>query len=167
MTGSATTTTVSLSWSAATDDTGVVGYRVTRNGTLVASPTGLTWKDTARTPLTSYTYTVAALDAVGNESATSSVTIKTLADTAPPSRPGGFHKVSRSGGYVVFDWAPSVDNVRVVKYYVYRVGRGSPIAVTKVSRIRIWTARRAKYYVRAYDLAGNRSPASATALGRR
>ena len=158
---------MSLGWDAATDDTGVVGYRVTRNGTLVASPAGLAWKDTARRPSTTYTYTVAALDAVGNESSTASITVTTLPDTAPPSRPSGFHKVSRSGGYVVFDWGPSVDNVGVVRYYVYRVGRGTPIAVTKVSRIRIWTARRARYYVRAYDLAGNRSTASATALGRR
>ena len=94
-----TTTTVSLSWGPSTDDTGVVGYRVTRNGTLVASPAGLGWKDTARKPKTAYTYTVAALDGVGNVSSSASITVTTLADTQRPTRPPRFHKVSRSGGY--------------------------------------------------------------------
>jgi chitodextrinase len=167
VTGSATTTTVSLAWDAATDDTGVVGYRVTRNGTLVASPTGLSWKDTARQPLTTYRYTVAALDGVGNVSSSASVTLATLADSAPPSRPANFHKVRRSGGYVTFDWSPSVDNVGVVKYHVYRVGRSRHVAVSTVSRIRIWTRHGARYYVRAIDKAGNRSLASASVRGRR
>jgi chitin-binding protein len=95
------------------------------------------------------------------------VTVTTLADTQRPTRPLRFHKVSRSSGYVTFDWSPSVDNVGVTKYYVYRVGRASPIAVAKVSRIRFWTNRGARYYVRAIDAAGNRSAASVTSLGRR
>jgi chitodextrinase len=162
-----TTTTVSLSWPAATDDTGVVSYRITRNGSLVKTTTDLAWKDTARKPLTKYTYTVAALDGVGNVSTSASVAVKTLADTQAPTRPANFHKVRRSGGYVVFDWSPSVDNVGVTKYFVYRVGRARHVAVTTVSRIRIWTARGARYYVRALDQAGNRSAGSATARGRR
>jgi len=93
--------------------------------------------------------------------------VTTLADTQRPSRPARFHKVARSGGYVTFDWSPSVDNVGVAKYYVFRVGRASPVRAVKVSRIRLWTARGAKYYVRAVDAAGNRSAASATAVGRR
>ncbi len=68
---------------------------------------------------------------------------------------------------MTFDWSPSVDNVGVAKYYVYRVGRASPIAIAKVSRIRIATVRGARYYVRAVDAAGNRSAASVTSLGRR
>ena len=67
---------------------------------------------------------------------------------------------------MTFDWSPSVDNVGVT-VHVYRVGRASPIAVAKVSRIRFWTNRGARYYVRAVDPAGNRSAASVTSLGRR
>ncbi|MFL6156681.1 MAG: hypothetical protein ACJ72D_11345, partial [Marmoricola sp.] len=67
---------------------------------LVASPTGLAWKDTARKPSTTYTYTVAALDAVGTVSSSASVTVRTLADTIRPSVPANFHRISRSGAYV-------------------------------------------------------------------
>ncbi len=68
---------------------------------------------------------------------------------------------------MTFDWSPSTDNVRVVKYYVYRVGRSTPVAVTKYSKIRIYTVRGAYYYVRAVDAAGNRSYVSAKVRGRR
>ncbi len=166
VTGTPTTTTVALSWTAATDDTGVVAYRVTRNGTLVATASTLAWKDTARRPRTTYTYTVAALDGVGNVGSEATVTVRTLPDTARPSTPKGFHKIARHGRYVTFDWSPSTDNVKVTKYYVYRVGRSAPVAVAKYSKIRIATVRGARYYVRAVDAAGNRSYASARARGR-
>ncbi len=68
LTGSATdTTTVQLNWGAATDDTGVTGYQVLRDGTIIApNVTGLTYTDTGRTPGASYTYTVQAFDAANN-----------------------------------------------------------------------------------------------------
>ena len=165
--GVPTTTTVALSWSQATDNTGVVGYRVTRNGSLVASPQGSAWKDTGRAPGTTYTYAVAALDGVGNVSSEASLTVTTLTDTARPSTPRNFHKVARRGAYVTFDWSASTDNVGVTRYYVYRAGRSRPVATTRVSRIRIYTVRGASYYVRAVDAAGNRSSRSAMAIGRR
>lgn len=167
VTGEPTTTTVALTWTPATDDTGVVGYRVTRNGVLVASPTSVTWKDTARAPETTYLYGVAALDGVGNVSEATSIVVTTLADTTPPTKPANFHKVRRSGAYVKFNWAPSTDDVGVVRYKVYRAGRARPVASTTLSKIRIHTVRGARYYVRAVDAAGNLSVKSAKVRGRR
>jgi chitodextrinase len=164
--GSATVTKVSLSWDEAVDDVGVTGYNVTRNGVLVASTSGLSWTDPGRTPATAYAYTVAARDAAGNVGAAVPVEIRTPADTVAPTRPRYFHRVARSGRYVTFDWAPSSDNVRVVKYLVYRVGRSKPVASTTNSRIRIVTVSGAYYYARAVDAAGNRSTASARSKGR-
>ena len=125
------------------------------------------WKDTSRAPKTTYVYTVAALDGVGNVSSEATITVTTLPDTIRPSKPRNFRKVARSGAYVTFDWSPSVDNVKVAKYYVYRTGRSKPVAVTKYSKIRIYTVRGAYYYVRAVDTSGNRSYASAKVRGRR
>ncbi len=167
VTGEPTTTTVALTWTPATDDTGVVGYRVIRNGSLVASPADVTWKDTARTPETTYTYSIAALDGVGNVSDATSIVVTTLPDTTGPSKPPNFHKVRRSGAYVKFNWAPSTDDVGVVRYYIYRTGRAKPVASTKVSKIRIRTVHGARYYVRAVDAAGNLSVKSERVRGRR
>ncbi|NAS27342.1 hypothetical protein GT755_37445 [Herbidospora sp. NEAU-GS84] len=57
-----TATSVSLSWTASTDNVGVAGYQVLQNGEPVASPTGLTHTVTGLTPNTSYTFTVKARD---------------------------------------------------------------------------------------------------------
>ena len=167
LTGETTTTTVALTWTPATDNTGVVGYSVTRNGTLVATASNVTWKDTALAPKTSYVYSVSALDEVGNVSSARTITVTTLRDTAAPTKPANFHKVRRRGAYVKFNWAPSTDNVGVVRYKVFRVGRAKPVARTKVSRIKIHTVRGARYYVRAVDAARNRSVKSDKVRGRR
>ena len=69
------TSQTNLSWTAATDAVGVTGYRVYRNGSLIASPADLA-------SATSYTYTVAAIDAAGNLSAQSSA-VNVITQTAP------------------------------------------------------------------------------------
>jgi fibronectin type 3 domain-containing protein len=74
-----TATQVNLSWAASSDDIGVAGYKVYRDGTsLEAQPiVGTTYSDDEASPGTTYTYEVSALDTAGNESAKSSVTVKT------------------------------------------------------------------------------------------
>jgi endoglucanase len=66
-----TASAVSISWTAATDNVGVTGYEVYRNGTRVATPTGTTYTDSGLAAETTYTYTVRARDAAGNVSAAS------------------------------------------------------------------------------------------------
>ena len=76
---------INLSWSAATDNVAVAGYRVYRNGTQVATSTGTTYSNTGLTAGTAYSYTVAAYDTAGNVSPQSaSVNATTLpAGTTP------------------------------------------------------------------------------------
>ncbi|WP_308636436.1 fibronectin type III domain-containing protein [Paenibacillus silvisoli] len=69
---SVTDTTAALTWTASTDNVGVTGYKVYRNGTEVGSPTGTSYTDSGLTANTSYTYTVKATDAASNLSAASS-----------------------------------------------------------------------------------------------
>jgi acetylxylan esterase len=66
-----TSSSVSLSWSASTDNVGVAGYRVFRNGVQVGTAAGTTFTDSGLTASTQYTYKVAAFDAAGNVSAQS------------------------------------------------------------------------------------------------
>lgn len=71
---SKTATTVNLAWSAATDNSGgsgVAGYDVYRNGSLVGSPSATQYTDGGLTASTAYTYTVRARDNAGNASAQS------------------------------------------------------------------------------------------------
>ena len=63
---SVTKSKISLAWNASTDNVGVVGYRIYRNGALWATTSGLTYTGTRSNKV--YTYTVMAYDAAGNVS---------------------------------------------------------------------------------------------------
>ncbi len=83
-----TTSTASLSWTASTDNVGVSGYNVYRNGTQVGTTANPSYTDTGLAPSTTYTYTVAAYDAAGNVSGRSTAanaTTQTPPDTTPPT----------------------------------------------------------------------------------
>jgi hypothetical protein len=62
---------VHVAWAAATDNVGVVSYRVLRDGTGIAQPTAASYVDTAPRPGSGATvsYSVVAFDQVGNASA--------------------------------------------------------------------------------------------------
>src|SRR2546427_6198196 len=68
---SPTSSSLTLSWSASTDNVGVAGYRVYRDGTLVASPGGTSASITGLSAGVPYSFTVSAFDAAGNVSAPS------------------------------------------------------------------------------------------------
>ncbi|MFD5636185.1 glycoside hydrolase family 6 protein [Streptomyces sp. NPDC127077] len=68
---STTSSGVSLSWSASTDNTAVTGYDVYRDGTKVGSATTTSYTDSGLAASTTYSYTVKAKDAAGNVSASS------------------------------------------------------------------------------------------------
>ena len=68
---SVTASSVALRWVASSDDRGVVGYRVYRNGLLVASVSTTAHTDKGLNRKTRYAYAVRAVDAAGNVSAAS------------------------------------------------------------------------------------------------
>jgi len=65
-----------LSWTAATDDVGVVGYKIYRNGTLLTTTAKTAHSDTGLASATTYSYTVSAYDAASNESGQSGAVSK-------------------------------------------------------------------------------------------
>ena len=74
-----TDTTVSLSWTAATDNVAVTDYRIYRDGILLFSSAAQNFGDTGLQAATTYLYSVTALDASGNESPSSEITVTTSA----------------------------------------------------------------------------------------
>nr|BFE57553.1 hypothetical protein GCM10020063_020790 [Dactylosporangium thailandense] len=79
-----TSSSVSLSWNASTDNVGVAGYKVLRGGTQVGTATTTSYTDSGLNASTAYTYTVRAYDAAGNTSAdSSSITVTTSATSTP------------------------------------------------------------------------------------
>ena len=98
-----TQTTTSLSWSGATDNVGVTGYDVYRNGALLGSTTATTYAVTGLTASTTYTFTVRAKDAAGNVSVDSNtVSVTTLAVTITYCTSQGNSTADEKIGKVVF-----------------------------------------------------------------
>lgn len=62
---------ITLSWTAATDNVSVTGYRIFRNGLQINTATSLQYSDTGLSPSTTYAYTIAAVDGAGNVSSQS------------------------------------------------------------------------------------------------
>jgi outer membrane protein assembly factor BamB len=65
-------TQINLSWNPSTDEIGVAGYNIYRNGKKVGTSSTTSYSDTNLTPSTTYSYTVSAYDEAGNESQQSS-----------------------------------------------------------------------------------------------
>ena len=81
-------TTVNLSWTASTDNNGVIGYDMHRNGITIGTvpAPSTSYVDTSASPATSYTYTVVAQDAAGNVSQPSApATATTPSATVSPT----------------------------------------------------------------------------------
>ncbi|MHA6758579.1 glycoside hydrolase family 6 protein [Streptacidiphilus sp. PAMC 29251] len=169
-----TSSSVSLSWTASTDNVGVTGYTVYRGSTQVGTVTsGTSYTDTGLTAATAYSYHVTARDAAGNVSAASATVTGTTAgsgggtDTTPPSVPAGLTVTGTTSGSVSLSWSASTDNVGVTGYAVYR---GSTKVATVTSGTTytdtgLTAATAYSYTVTAQDAAGNVSAASTAVTG--
>jgi hypothetical protein len=83
------------------------------------------------------------------------------ADVRPPTAPTDLRATSGKGKKIQLVWSPSSDDVGVAGYRVFR--DGAELGTTSSTAIAdIWNGKRraATYWVVAYDLAGNLSPAS-------
>jgi len=113
---------VSLTWDASTDDLGVVGYDLFRDGSPYQSLGNVVTYADAVAESSTHTYAVRARDTSGNRSAlTTAVPATTPADN-PPTVPTGLAWTAPSRTSVVLTWTASTDDVAVAGYDVYRDG---------------------------------------------
>ncbi|MDX6647153.1 MAG: hypothetical protein QOK40_2880 [Miltoncostaeaceae bacterium] len=169
-------TAIALSWSAATDDTAVVGYAIYRDGgaTAIATTTGpgaTAFTDTGLAPGSAHSYQVDAADAAGNRSARSAPASTTTdpADTSPPTAPEGLAAAASGRTAIALSWSAASDDTGVTGYAVYRDGGLVPIATTSGPTATAFTdtaltpGSTHSYQVDAVDAAANRSARSAPA----
>ena len=152
---------VNLTWSPSTDDIGVAGYNVYQNGTKIATSSTTGYSDKSVVANNTYTYTVAAYDAVGNVSSqSSSVAVTTPPDLNPPTAPSNL-MASTSQGRVALTWTASTDDVGVTSYGILRDGVqvGSASSTTYTDQT-IAPNTTYTYTVVAFDGAGNASQPS-------
>ncbi len=156
-------TGVNLSWATSTDNVGVVGYQVYRNGVQVASAGSPLYADTGLSINVTYAYVITAYDLAGNVSAQSVPVTVTLQQTSGPSVPYISLATLFSTSTVKLSWTPSGDVVPITGYAVYR--NNSQIAsVTSTNYLDIGLASGTyEYSVSATDISGAVSATSSQA----
>jgi chitodextrinase len=157
-------TQISLSWTASTDNVGVTGYRIYRDGSQITTTVGTSYQDAGVSPATPYSYRVAAYDAAGNVSDLSNEAVATTPappDTQPPTIPTGLTATVISSTEIDLSWTASTDNVGVTGYIIYRNGKqiGTTTAMSYQST-GLKASTSYTYWVKAYDAAENRSTKS-------
>ncbi|WP_078502190.1 lytic polysaccharide monooxygenase [Paenibacillus selenitireducens] len=100
-----TKNSIMIMWSASTATNGIKNYEIYRNGTLVGTATETMYDDTGLTANTSYTYTVRAVDTLGNKSQSSAaLTAATLPDSGGGNLPAwDATKIYVAGDKVQYD----------------------------------------------------------------
>ncbi len=164
-------TIVQVLWNPTTDNIGVAGYNLYRNGSLVSTSSQVNFNDKSVTPSTAYIYQLQAFDAAGNLSALSAaarVTTLAIPDVTPPSIPGGVQGTSVTDQQILLTWTPSTDSVSVAGYHVFRGSSVSSLSVFASVTTNSFTdnavAPKTVYYyaVVAFDPSYNYSAQSAT-----
>ncbi len=123
---SATDNSITIDWTASTDNVGIRGYEIFVDGSLalfVGNVTIATIGSLSQD--TSYSIEISAIDEAGNSSAkTSALVADTLvADNTVPSTPSGLAFGSRQGEQVVFRFLQSSDSGSGVEgYYIWLNG---------------------------------------------
>lgn len=125
-----TSNSITLTWSASTDNTGgsgVAGYDVYRNGGIVGSPAATTFTDTGLSANTSYSYTVRARDVATNASAQSAAISASTSGggtcTTVPSVPSGLASPAQTTTTISLGWGNVAAGANcTVKYRVFRGG---------------------------------------------
>ncbi|MES2863906.1 MAG: M12 family metallo-peptidase [Bacteroidota bacterium] len=160
-----TTSSTNLTWTAATDNTGVTGYKVYQNGVLKTTTTATSLVVTGLAASTTYNFYVTAYDAAGNNSSasnTTNVTTLTPADASAPTT----STLTSSGtttSSTNLTWSVATDNTSVTGYKVYQNGvLKTTTTATSLVVTGLAASTTYNFYVTAYDAAGNNSSASNT-----
>jgi fibronectin type 3 domain-containing protein len=133
LTGSAVSTTANLSWTASTDNVGVAGYNILRNGVWIANSSQPSYQDTGLATSTTYNYQVQAFDLAGNTSLSSTTVSVATAYTLPPTAPASVAATAYATQGITVTWSAAQDPKGVSSYQVFR--GGSPSSLVQVATV--------------------------------
>lgn len=122
-----TDTTITLVWHAATDNVGVSGYNIYRDGnpTQIGTTTQLAFTDSGLTKNTTYGYTVKAFDAAGNLSSPATLTpsVTTMDDLSTDTDHDGIPNATETALGTSASTAASPDTTSQTQQNVHRPAR--------------------------------------------
>jgi fibronectin type 3 domain-containing protein len=166
---SSSSTGATITWIPTTDNIGVAGYNIYRNGAVVAQSAAPPFHDTDLTPGDTYIYGLSAFDAQGNVSPESETLTITLIDLTPPTVPMGLAVAGLTQTSVSLTWMASTGGGGVGGY---RLLKGTSPSTMKIvdanvpgtSYVDSTVSPDTTYYyaVESYNLSGISSAPSTT-----
>jgi chitodextrinase len=162
-----TTTTISIAWDAATDNSGKLSYQMhlwrdPRVPVVPQTQTSYTW--TGLRPSVEYYLSVVAIDAAGNRTFSDQLIVRTPRDTIAPTAPTNLRVDNVTASQVALSWDPATDESAVASYAVF-TSTGQIVdwaPGTSRTVIGLPPNKQFTFYVKARDWGGNVSPASNT-----
>ncbi len=156
-----------LQWRESADNVGVVGYDVFKNAVWVGGTSGREFSFRNLAAASRYELSVRAYDAAGNRSPATTVTTATLGGTMPvdivaPTTPAGVTTGAITSSSVAIRWNASSDATGVTGYELYQNGisTGEVTSQTSYTYTQLAAGTGYSFAVKAFDAAGNKSPAS-------
>jgi hypothetical protein len=185
--GAVTASSIGLSWSGSTDDAGILGYVVRRNGAIVGWTTQTSFTDTGLAASTTYGYQVVAVDTAGNPSTTGSLAASTIAtamlvqsgdvwkyrststDAGTAWRQPGFDASAWASGPSQLGWggrgeATVVPTGQLTQYFVRHVDVPNPGALGQLT-LRVKRDDGIAVYVNGTEVARDNLPAGNLTAG--
>ncbi|KAA2264236.1 beta-mannosidase [Solihabitans fulvus] len=163
----ATNSSIDLSWTENNNADPAASYKVYEGGTVVATPTGTSASIGGLAAGSTHTYTVAAVDAAGAESAQSaSATGTTSGGATAPAVPSGLTVTGSTDTSLGLSWTENNNADPAASYKVYEGGTVVATPTTTSATITGLAAGSTHTHtVTAVDSAGNESAHSASATG--
>jgi fibronectin type 3 domain-containing protein len=163
-------TGATITWIPTTDNVGVAGYNIYRNGAVVSQSATPNFIDTGLTPGATYTYALSAFDAQGNISPQSGTLTITLIDLSPPTVPAGLAVAAVTQNSVSLTWSASTGGGGVGGYRLLKGTSPSTLAIVQATvpgtgyvDSNVSPATTYYYAVESYNLSGiSSAPSAAT-----
>ena len=152
-------TSISLSWTASTDNVAVTGYTLYLDGDSLKTLTETNFNVTGLSAGTEYKLAVEAFDAAGNKSSKAEIIVLTnqAIDEEAPTAPANLAAVP-SETSIALSWTASTDNAAVTGYTLYLDGDSlKTLTETNFNVTGLSAGTEYTLAVEAFDAAGNKS----------
>jgi len=152
---------VNLVWLPSYDNVKVREYEIYCDGTKVGTSSKTYYSYKKLIPGTNYTFSIKAVDSVGNSSISSSpLKITSVKDLQAPTTPGNLHIVSHTQSSVSLAWNSSTDNVEVKGYKIYCNSVEVKSTTSTHCTLKCPKSGLFVYCVKSFDLVNNMSSSS-------
>lgn len=161
-------TQVNLTWNASTDNVGVSGYKIYRNGTEIGTNATTSYTDSSAIAGTSYSYTAKAYDAAGNLSAASNTATVTTPVNSASLNVSSYYVSNITSYSAKINWTTNATSTGMIYYGTSPTNLNLSAGSTQYTGTsRYWTlwnlSRNTTYYYKIVATSGSTTASSPVA----